>query len=82
VCPSGALFFGTRAQIEELRPRSAPFNRFRFGHQTIVTKVNMMAPRRSAPDYLDVAAAMQDAPAPSRIPLDLMSESIFTEAGP
>ena len=31
VCPSQALFFGTREQIEQLRPMSMPTNRFQFG---------------------------------------------------
>src|SRR5918994_160386 len=30
VCPSGALYFGPRAEAEGLRPRSVPINRFRF----------------------------------------------------
>src|SRR5690554_5288297 len=46
VCPSQALFFGTREQVERLRPSSRPTNRFRFGSQEITTKVNMMLPRR------------------------------------
>src|ERR687891_349189 len=40
VCPSGALFFGTRQEIDRLRSRTAPTNRFQFGGQTIATKVN------------------------------------------
>jgi Fe-S-cluster-containing dehydrogenase component len=78
VCPSGALYFGTRSQIEQLRPRSAPLNRFRFGHQTIATKVNMMVPERSVGEYLDVAVALHDpAQATRPAPRDLMAESIF-----
>ena len=45
VCPSQALFFGTREEIEQLRPQSAPINQFQFGDQTITTKVNMMVPQ-------------------------------------
>jgi len=45
VCPSQALFFGTREEIEHLRPRSMPINTFQFGDQIITTKVNMMVPR-------------------------------------
>src|SRR5215831_9161518 len=45
VCPSGALFFGAREQVERLRPRSQPVNRFQFGGQRITTKVNMMTPK-------------------------------------
>ena len=54
VCPSQALFFGTRAEIEKLRPSSRPFNTFQFGNQTIKTKVNMMAPKASRVERLDV----------------------------
>src|SRR6186713_2213969 len=61
VCPSQALFFGTREQIRMLRPQSVPTNKFRFGAQTITTRVNVMAPRRAAPPpHLDVTAAMDD----------------------
>lgn len=31
VCPSQALFFGTREKLELLRPRSQPVSRFQFG---------------------------------------------------
>lgn len=81
VCPSGALFFGKRETIERERPRSTPMNRFRFGRQTITTKVQMMAPRDNRPEYLDVAAAMEDAPA-NRIPLQVMSDALFEEETP
>ena len=61
VCPSQALFFGTREQAMALRPRSAPTNRFRFGDQTITTRVNVMVPRdRATPNHVDVTAAMDD----------------------
>jgi Fe-S-cluster-containing dehydrogenase component len=62
VCPSQALFFGTREEIEKARPRSRPINSFRFGNQTIATKVHLMIPRDAAREQLDVTAAM-DAPA-------------------
>ncbi len=57
VCPSQALFYGSVAEIEHLRPRSRPIDSFRFGEQTITTKVNMMVPRESSFDQLDVLAA-------------------------
>jgi Fe-S-cluster-containing dehydrogenase component len=69
VCPSQALFYGTREEIERLRPRSQPINSFQFGSQRITTKVNMMAPRpvhvrltELAAITLDVTAALYDAP--------------------
>lgn len=58
VCPSQALFFGTREEIDRLRPRSRPINEFHFGAQTIHTKVQMMVPRQSTVSHLDVTDAM------------------------
>jgi Fe-S-cluster-containing dehydrogenase component len=61
VCPSQALFFGTREEALVLRPQSAPTNRFRFGEQTITTRVNMMVPRGpTAAELVDVTAAMDE----------------------
>jgi Fe-S-cluster-containing dehydrogenase component len=67
VCPSQALFFGTREQALALRPRSMPTNEFRFGAQTITTRVNVMVPRAPTAPVVDVAAALDDRPA-SRSP--------------
>jgi Fe-S-cluster-containing dehydrogenase component len=58
VCPSQALFFGTREEIEKLRPRSKPVNRFQFGGQIITTKVKMMAPKDAPMEVVDITAAM------------------------
>jgi Fe-S-cluster-containing dehydrogenase component len=58
VCPSQALFFGTREEIERLRPRSRPVDTFVFGAQTITTKVNMMVPRESTTDRFEVLNAL------------------------
>lgn len=58
VCPSGALHFGTMAEIEAARPLSQPLNEFRFGAQTIRTKVLMMVPRHSPVTHLDVMDGM------------------------
>ena len=63
VCPSQALYFGTREEILALRPRSMPTNEFRFGAQTITTRVNVMAPRGPTPAaVVDVTAAMDERP--------------------
>ncbi len=59
VCPSRALHYGTWEDIEELRPRSAPQNRFLFGGQEVRTKVYMMVPRESQPEYIDVLATLE-----------------------
>jgi Fe-S-cluster-containing dehydrogenase component len=62
VCPSQALFFGTREQIEQMRPLSAPVNRFQFGNQTITTEVFVMTPKEitSRAPWLDVTSAMDE----------------------
>ena len=61
VCPSQALFFGTHEEIDRLRLRSRPINEFRFGAQTIHTKVRMMIPREATVSHIDVADAMRAA---------------------
>jgi len=63
VCPSQALFFGTREQALALRPKSTPTNKFRFGEQAITTRVNVMVPRQpTTPMQIDVTAAMGERP--------------------
>lgn len=58
VCPSQALYFGTREEVARLRPNSRPLNAFKFGHQIITTKVNTMVPKESRVEHLDVLAAI------------------------
>jgi Fe-S-cluster-containing dehydrogenase component len=73
VCPSGALFYGTRAEVEALRKRSRPLEEFRFGQQTVRTKVHMMIPRHAALEQLDVTAAMHEPPAGRSLELTLLT---------
>jgi Fe-S-cluster-containing dehydrogenase component len=79
VCPSQALFFGTRQEIERLRPRSRPLNAFQFGDQLIRTKVSLMVPKESPVERLDVLGALQQAPTSDRIERDIFTEAM-TEA--
>lgn len=58
VCPSQALYFGSREEVALLRPNSKPINAFQFGRQIITTKVNLMVPREARVEHLDVVAAM------------------------
>src|SRR4249920_1994102 len=53
VCPSGALSYVRPAEIALRRER--PVNTFRFGNQTVTTKVFMMAPAKRAEIAIDVA---------------------------
>jgi Fe-S-cluster-containing dehydrogenase component len=78
VCPSQALFFGTQEQIEILRPRSVPTNQFRFGEQTITTKVNMMLPKSGKAEYLDVTSAMSEESLGKTISLNVL-DSMYTD---
>lgn len=61
VCPSEALYFGPREQIEKRR-RETPTNVFQFGAQTVTTKVHLMTEPDQAEDGLvfDVAAYLPD----------------------
>ena len=72
VCPSQALFFGTREEIELLRPRSVATNQFRFGEQTITTKVKMMLPKSGTAEYVDVTAAMSERGIGKNISLNIL----------
>jgi Fe-S-cluster-containing dehydrogenase component len=73
VCPSGALFYGTREEIERQRKRSRPVNEFQFGRQMIRTKVNMMVPKHSAALRVDVTAAMHELPTGRPMALNLVT---------
>jgi Fe-S-cluster-containing dehydrogenase component len=79
VCPSGALFFGPRRQLEELRPRSTPVNRFQFGGQTVTTKVHLMVPRPGQARYVDVAAALDEPAAGRMVALDVLAEALHCD---
>lgn len=84
VCPSQALFFGTKEEIETLRPQSKPVNTFQFGNQSIRTRVHMMVPRRETANLVDVAAAMVQEPAAPDVAApeeDLLWANLFVEEG-
>ena len=74
VCPSGALYFGSRSQIDQLRPRSTAVHQFQFGRQTVTTKIHMMVPKSPAQaQYVDVTEAMNENGHSQRISLDILS---------
>jgi Fe-S-cluster-containing dehydrogenase component len=58
VCPSGALAFGTRDEIERKR-RESSTNVFRFGPQEVRTKVQLMVPRTVDEVEVDILAFME-----------------------
>ena len=84
VCPSQALFFGTREQIEQLRPMSTPINRFQFGEQTISTRVFIMAPRAigTQQPWTDVTAAMDEQPRQRSLMLKVLPAGAGPQAPP
>jgi len=82
VCPSQALFFGTREQARVLRPQSTPSNHFRFGEQTITTRVNVMVPRGAGrPALVDVTAAMDERPQARTVRLPVVPAGSAGDAG-
>jgi Fe-S-cluster-containing dehydrogenase component len=82
VCPSQALFFGTREQIEQLRPMSMPTNQFQFGNQTITTRVAMMVPRSGVgPMLVNVTDAMDERATPRTVSLTVASTNKAAKHG-
>ncbi|MBI3651465.1 MAG: 4Fe-4S dicluster domain-containing protein [Acidobacteria bacterium] len=79
VCPSQALFFGSREQLEALRPRSVPTNQFQFGNQVITTKANMLLPKVGRAQYIDVTAAMDEQTTGKDISLNILMDNLFSE---
>jgi Fe-S-cluster-containing dehydrogenase component len=73
VCPSGALFYGTREEVEAQRQRSRLINQFQFGGQTIRTKVNMLVPKHSPVSQIDVTAALHELPTGASIALTVLA---------
>ena len=67
VCPSGALAYRTRADIEALR-RERPINTFVFGPQVVQTRVQMMVPVGVEELEVDITAFMASAQEPSTPP--------------
>ena len=78
VCPSQALFFGTREQVEAIRTRTTPVNRFRFGNQEINTKVSMMAPKHYEGEYFDVTEAMNETSSGKSMSFDVLATAVYT----
>jgi Fe-S-cluster-containing dehydrogenase component len=79
VCPSQALHYGTREEIERLRPRSTPIDTFQFGAQVIHTRVRMMVPRNDPPVAIDVLGALDLAPAPQDMAPDPLLANLYVE---
>jgi Fe-S-cluster-containing dehydrogenase component len=74
VCPSQALHYGTREEMERIRPRSTPVSTFQFGRQTITTKVSMMVPKQAAITQIDVLSAMHAEPSGRCINLAILAD--------
>ena len=75
VCPSGALAYGTRAEIEALR-RERPINTFVFGPQVVQTKVQMMVPVGVEALEVDITAFMTAGQEATTLPTSLSGASV------
>jgi Fe-S-cluster-containing dehydrogenase component len=78
VCPSQSLFFGTRDEIERLRPNSKTVNEFQFGNQIIRTKVHMMVPKHAAADRLDVVGALHTPALGNNMNDDVLFDAMYS----
>lgn len=81
VCPSQALFFGTREEFERLRPNSQPVDTFRFGAQQVTTKVKMVVPKTFAGNLLQITAPLERG-GTSAAPVDPLLANYFEETSP
>ena len=76
VCPSQALYYGPREEIERLRQRTRPIQQFQFGRQLVSTRVHMMVPRASPMERVDVTSALHQGALGRTI-----EENLFQESG-
>ena len=60
VCPSQALYFGTRTEIEPLRPNSQPINTFSFGGPDDHDEGEHVGAEQAPATHLDVVAALHE----------------------
>ena len=51
---------GLDEEMARQRPDATPVNTFRFGAQTITTRVNVMVPREARSEVVDVTASMYE----------------------
>jgi Fe-S-cluster-containing dehydrogenase component len=80
VCPSGALFFGTREELQRQRPGAVAVNRFHFGRQVITTRVHTMVPRAAGVQHVEVTAAMHEAGRDEATEHVQIEDALFAEA--
>ncbi len=78
VCPSQALFFGTRAEIEKLRVHSCQLDTFQFGGQSIQTRVQLMVPQAASIKELDIISAIYEPTITHEIEDDLFLASVIS----
>ncbi|MEX0600097.1 MAG: 4Fe-4S dicluster domain-containing protein [Rhodothermales bacterium] len=81
VCPSGALYFGTREEMQANRPAARPVNTFQFGGQTITTKVNMMVPR-DAVDVVEMVAGLNEPTIGHEVADDIFMDNMYDGGTP
>ncbi|HMQ34457.1 MAG TPA: 4Fe-4S binding protein [Chloroflexaceae bacterium] len=79
VCPSQALYYGTRAELAAMRPNARPVNSFQFGHQRITTRVNMMVPAGEPIHFIDPASTIYDAPPAQDMAEDPLLANLYQE---
>ena len=78
VCPSQALWYGTAAELEVLRPASRPVSTFQFGAQEISTRVKMLVPKSFDERALRVTAGLESG-APLAAPPDPLLANLYEE---
>ncbi|MEO7794081.1 MAG: 4Fe-4S dicluster domain-containing protein [Thermoanaerobaculia bacterium] len=78
VCPSQALWYGTREELARDRPNSRPIASFRFGAQEVTTRVQMLVPKTFTDATLGVTAPFEGS-ASMRVAIDPLLANLFEE---
>lgn len=71
-CSKGAIFFGSEDEAKARYPSSRPLSEFKFGGETVRTKVNMLVPIGAPDGALDVTAQLQPPPEARRVKLNMI----------
>jgi ferredoxin len=79
VCPTGAIVYGTVEEMRKSRPHSKPINKWRFGKQTVETRVWVMVPHNVDEMVVDWPEMLMGAQGPVDLAVKLRDR--FVEMG-
>lgn len=78
VCPTGAIFYGSVSDIKTMRPLSKAINKWRFGKQSVETRVYVMVPHDIEEMVVDWPGMLEGAQGPVDLAVKLRDHFIAT----